>query len=311
MPVNNSLRQEVGVMRIGIDLGGTKIEIVALNDCGGIVYRRRMATPRHDYNAILKIIHELVTGAEDQLGRSGSVGIGIPGTISRETGLVKNANTVILIGKPLDRDLELILKRPVRIANDANCFTLSEAHDGAASGSAVVFGVILGTGCGGGIVVNKKILEGCNSIGGEWGHNSLPDMTDRERPGPPCYCGRYGCVETFISGTGFAADHLRKTGQSLSAVDIYKLSATDSACRASLDRFMERLARSLAVVVNILDPDTIVLGGGLSNMDEIYETVPRIWGRYIFSDSVHTRLVKALYGDSSGVRGAAWLWSPG
>jgi fructokinase len=296
-------------MRLGIDLGGTKIEIVALDNAGQVLDKTRTDTPKHSYEAIVKTIKELVTATESRLGLSGTVGLGIPGTISKETGLVKNANTVVLIGHPLDKDLAKALDRPVRIANDANCFTLSEAHDGAAQGSAVTFGVILGTGCGGGIVVNNSIITGANSIGGEWGHNRLADMNDDERPGPDCYCGHKGCNETFLSGPGLANDHARVTGVRLETREIYQRAVmNDPSCRATLDRYIERLAKCLAVVINILDPDTIVLGGGLSNMDELYHKVPQKWGRYIFSDHVNTRLVKALHGDSSGVRGAAWLW---
>jgi fructokinase len=244
------------------------------------------------------------------------VGIAIPGTIVVETGLVKNANSVWLNGRPLGRDVEAALGRPVRFANDANCFALSEAADGAAAGCGIVFGVILGTGCGGGIVVGGRVLVGANAIAGEWGHNPLPAPTPEEWPGPPCYCGRTGCIETFLSGPGLAADHRRHggpafKGQALDGPGIVAAAAAgDPSCRATLDRYAERLARALAGVINILDPDAIVLRGGLSTMRHLYKDVPRLWGRHIISDAIATRLLPPMHGDSSGVRGAAWLWRP-
>jgi len=293
-------------LRLGIDLGGTKIEIVALADDGAELLRRRVAAPRGEYMDTVMAIAALVEGVEGELGQRGSVGIGIPGAESRATGLIKNANSTWLIGKPLRRDLRALLQRDVRLANDANCFALSEAVDGAAAGAEVVFGVILGTGVGGGIVVAGRVLAGANAIAGEWGHNRLPGD---EPLWPPCYCGRAGCVETFLSGPGLRADHLRAAGADLVPEDIVaRAAAGDGACEATLRRYEARLARGLAVLINILDPDAIVLGGGLSNLDRLYANVPALWGQYVFSDSVETRLLKNRHGDSSGVRGAAWLW---
>jgi fructokinase len=293
-------------MRLGIDLGGTKIEIVALADGGAELLRRRTATPQGDYAGTLAAVRTLVTTAEAELGMSGSVGIGIPGAESLVSGLVKNANSTWLIGRPLREDLQTALQREVRLANDANCFALSEAVDGAAAGADVVFGVILGTGVGGGMVVHGRVLAGANGIAGEWGHNRLPGDEDFW---PPCYCGRSGCVETFLSGPGMARDHAARTGIVLAPAEIAaRAAAGDTACEATLQRYEERLARALAVVINIVDPDAIVLGGGLSNLDRLYERVPRLWGAQVFSDHVATRLLKNRHGDSSGVRGAAWLW---
>lgn len=295
-------------LRLGVDLGGTKIEIIALDDSGQVLLRQRIASPKHNYHDIIKAICQLVAQTEATLEQKGTVGIGIPGTVSPITGLVKNANTTELIGKPFDKDLSMALGRKVMVANDANCFALSEAQDGAAHDCPVTFGVILGTGVGGGIIVNRQIIGGINSIGGEWGHNRLPDRSAEERPGPRCYCGKNGCVETFLSGPGFAADHQRETGTVLTPAEIHsRATKGDPDCSASLHRYMTRLAKGLAVVINIVDPDIIVLGGGLSNMDALYSTVPQLWGSYVFSDTVATRLVKAVHGDSSGVRGAAWL----
>ncbi|HXP97359.1 MAG TPA: ROK family protein [Telmatospirillum sp.] len=288
--------------RIGIDLGGTKIEALVIDAHGQESLRRRVPTPSGDYLGTIRAIRDLVEGMEAQLEASASVGIGMPGTISPATGLVKNANSTWLIGKPLDRDLATALSRPIRLANDADCFALSEASDGAAKGAPVVFGVILGTGVGGGIVVNGRLLSGPNAITGEWGHNPLPWPTNDERPGPTCYCGRKGCIETFLSGPGLARDD----GRGLSAVEL--LQAGDATALASLARYEQRLARALAHVINILDPHAIVLGGGLSNINQLYETVPRLWTEWVFSDSVCTRLCPPKHGDSSGVRGAAWLW---
>ena len=302
--------------RIGIDLGGTKIEAAALDERGGMCLRRRIPTPAGDYAGTIAAIVGLVGGIEREIGSRASVGIGIPGTIVAATGLVKNANSTWLIGQPLGRDVEAALGRPVRFANDANCFALSEAVDGAAAGYGTVFGVILGTGVGGGIAIGGRILVGANAIAGEWGHNPLPAPAPEEWPGPPCYCGRTGCIETFLSGPGLAAEHRRHggpafKGQALDGPGIVAAAAAgDAACRATLDRHADRLARALAGVINILDPDVIVLGGGLSALAYLYDEVPRRWGRHVFSDRVVTRLLPPVHGDSSGVRGAAWLWRP-
>lgn len=296
-------------MRIGIDLGGSKIELIALAAGGAELYRRRVPTPRHDYPATLWAIARLVEESEDTLGQRGTVGVGTPGTHSRLTGLMKNCNSTWLNGRPLQRDLAAILQREVRISNDANCFALSEAIDGAAAGAEVVFGAILGTGCGAGIVVHGQILQGPNGIAGEWGHNPLPWPRPEELPGPPCYCGRRGCLETWLSGPGLARDLMQCSGPDLSAAAIAaRAEAGDAACAAALDRYEDRLARGLAHVINILDPDVIVLGGGLSNLARLYERVPARWTEHVFSDAVHTRLRPPRHGDSSGVRGAAWLW---
>ena len=296
-------------MKAGIDLGGSKIELIALDAAGGERLRRRVATPQGDYPATLDAIAALVEDAEAALGAISRVGIGTPGAISKATGLLKNSNSTCLNGRPLLQDLERRLGRPVRIRNDADCFALSEASDGAAAGAGVVFGVILGTGVGAGIVVDGKPLSGPNAIAGEWGHNPLPWPQDGERPGPGCYCGRAGCIETFLSGPGLARAHLQATGQSLSAADIAALAAQGEAgCEHSMQVYEDRLARALAHVINLLDPDAIVLGGGLSNCQRLYSNVPRLWGRYVFSDRVDTLLVAPKFGDSSGVRGAAWLW---
>lgn len=294
------------MIRLGIDLGGSKIEIVALADDGGELLRRRVPTPRGEYMDTVMAVAGLVEDAENELGRRGSVGVGIPGAESRATGLVKNANSTWLNGRPLRRDLRAVLQRDVRLANDANCFALSEAVDGAAAAAEVVFGVILGTGVGGGIVVAGKAIAGINAIAGEWGHNRLPGD---EALWPPCYCGRAGCVETFLSGPGLRADHARATGEDLAPADVAARAASgDAACEATLGRYEARLARGLAAVINILDPDAIVLGGGLSNLDRLYANVPALWGEQVFSDRVDTRLLRNRHGDSSGVRGAAWLW---
>ncbi|HTY99392.1 MAG TPA: ROK family protein [Rhodocyclaceae bacterium] len=296
-------------LRIGIDLGGTKIEIAVLDAGGGELLRRRVATPRNDYPATLAAIVALVEQAEGDLGRRGSVGVGIPGAESRSTGLVKNANSTWLIGKPLHRDLSVLLGRELRLANDANCFALSEAADGAGAGAEVVFGVILGTGVGGGLVVRGQVVTGANAIAGEWGHNGLPGLAGEEAAWPLCYCGRRGCVETFLSGPGLARDHRAAGGGALEPAAIAEAAAAgDAACEATLARYEERLAGALAQVINIVDPDVIVLGGGLSNLDRLYANVPRLWGRHVFSDEVATRLLRHRHGDSSGVRGAAWLW---
>jgi fructokinase len=293
-------------VRLGIDLGGTKTEIVALEADGREILRRRVATPQQDYQATVATIAALVEAAERQLGRRGTVGVGIPGAESRVTGLVKNANSTWLIGQPLRLDLQALLQRPVRVENDANCFALSEARDGAAMGAEVVFGVILGTGVGGGIVVRGQTLTGANAIAGEWGHNRLSG----EHHHPVCYCGRKGCVELYLSGPGVARDHQAGGNEPREPSAIAAAAAVgDAGCEATLARYERRLARALAVVINILDPDVIVLGGGLSNMDRLYENVPALWGEHVFSDHVATQLMKNRHGDSSGVRGAAWLWS--
>ncbi len=297
-------------MRIGIDLGGTKIEIVALDDHGTEVLRRRIATPRDEgYARIVAAVAGLVQEAEAELGTRASVGIGTPGAVSPATGRIKNANTTCLLGRPLKEDLERALGRPVRIANDANCFALSEASDGAAAGAEVVFGVILGTGVGGGIVVSGRPLAGRNAIAGEWGHGPLPWPQGDERPGPACYCGKHGCIETFLSGPGLERDHVAHGGAQASAAELAAAAeAGDAQARATLERYADRLARGLATVINVLDPDVIVLGGGVSNIAWLYEAVPARWGAWVFSDRVDTALRPAAHGDSSGVRGAAWLW---
>ena len=296
-------------MRIGIDLGGTKIEAIALGDDGETLARRRTASPRGDYDATLDAIQGLLAAVEGEAGGRGSVGVATPGALSPASGLIVNSNSHWLIGKPLREDLEKRLGRPVRLANDADCFALSEAVDGAASGAYSVFGVILGTGVGGGIVIDGRLLQGANAIAGEWGHNPLPWPDDDERPGPPCYCGRRGCIETFLSGPGLARDHAANTGADMTATDIAAAAAAgDGSCRATLARFEARLTKALASVINVIDPEVIVLGGGVSNIERLYENVPALWGEYIFSDSVRTRLAGARHGDSSGVRGAAWLW---
>jgi len=295
-----------------VDLGGTKIEAIALDDGGRTLARLRRPTPREDYDATLEAIASLVGEIEGSLGMRGTVGIGMPGALSRATGRVKNANSTWLNGRPLAQDLERRLARPLRFANDANCFALSEAVDGAAAGAGAVFGVILGTGTGGGVVVGGRIWTGPNAIAGEWGHNPLPWPRDDERPGPSCYCGRSGCIETFLSGPGLARDHRQATGEALDAAEIAASAGRgDRRALATLDRYEERMARALASVINVLDPDVIVLGGGLSNLGRTYASVPTLWGAWVFSDRVDTRLVPPRHGDSSGVRGAAWLWAPG
>lgn len=296
-------------MRLGVDLGGTKIEIVALGRDGAELLRRRVATPQGDYHATVAAIADLVIAAEHELGRSGTVGVGIPGAESLVSGLIKNANSTCLIGQPLRSDLQVRLGREVRLANDANCFTLSEAMDGAAAGCRVVFGIILGTGVGGGIVVEGLPLRGANAIAGEWGHNPLPLPEAEDLPLPPCYCGRSGCIETYLSGPALAAEHAFRHGERLGPAEIDRRArAGDAACEASLARYERRLARSLAGVINLLDPDAIVIGGGLSGLGRLYDAVPRLWAEHIFSDHVATRLLPPRHGDSSGVRGAAWLW---
>jgi len=335
-------------MHIGIDLGGTKTEVICLDaDNGKELYRHRVPTSREGYKATIDNIVSLVRLAEETVSQKGTVGIGIPGTVSSLTGLVKNSNTTSLNGKPLDKDLAAALGRSVKVENDANCFAVSEAVDGAGEGKRVIFGVIIGTGCGAGVVINGKPLTGLNGIGGEWGHNPLPlprlyhdnpssllngfgkgneissiyaakpypeyftsDPVLNEFPGEQCYCGKRGCIETWISGTGFKQEYKRVTGDELSTHDIIANAKKGEArAVAALDRYIDRLARSLAGIIDIIDPDIIVLGGGMSNVSQLYEGVPAIWNRYIFSDVCHTPIAPPRHGDSSGVRGAAWLWN--
>jgi fructokinase len=297
------------ILRIGIDLGGTKIEVIALDQQGHILHRERVPTPQGDYAATVQAIVHLVRHTELRLNVQGTVGIAVPGAISPATGLIKNANSVCLIGQPLDRDLSSALQRPIKLSNDANCFALSEAIDGVAAGSEVVFGVILGTGTGGGVVVQQRVLTGPNAIAGEWGHNPLPWPQPAELPGPLCYCGKQGCIETFLSGPGLARDYQIATGQTITPPVLVELAEQgDSQARDCLARYADRPARGLASIINVLDPNVIVLGGGLSNLFYLYTEVPRLWGRYVFSDHVDTLLKPARHGDSSGVRGAAWLW---
>ncbi|MEO8102966.1 MAG: ROK family protein [Betaproteobacteria bacterium] len=312
--------------RFGIDLGGTKIEILALDATGRECHRRRIDTPRatpDDYAATVEAIAGLVREAERTLGGAGTVGVATPGAISRAPGAlgggIKNANSTCLNGRPLAEDLRNALARTIRVANDANCFALSEATDGAAAGAACVFGVILGTGVGGGIVIEGKLLTGANAIAGEWGHNPLPVYATPtapftpgqadERPGHECYCGRRGCIETWLSGPGLAKHFLEDTGRALSAEQIVAEAAHDAQCEAALQAFEDRLARSLATVINLLDPDVIVLGGGLSGVARWYDAVPARWATYVFSDHVTTRLLAPKFGAASGARGAAWLWN--
>jgi fructokinase len=298
-------------MRIGVDLGGTKIEAIGLNSEGKELRRIRVPTPKGDYDATIAAIAGLVTQIEEVTHRVGSVGVGIPGTIVAATGLVKNANSTWLNGRPLQRDLSAALKREVRCANDANCLAISEATDGAGKGFDVVFGVIVGTGCGGGIVVNGRVLTGPNGLSGEWGHTPLPWATEDELPGPLCYCGNHGCLEKWISGTGLANDFERVTGRGLRGEEIVAAAEQgDAEAMTALDRLEDRMARGLAVVVNILDPDIIVVGGGLSKLDRLYPGVKARLRDLCFGGNADTPLVRAVYGDSSGVRGAAWLWNP-
>jgi len=303
-------------MRLGIDLGGTKTEIIALNTQGIQCYRKRIDTDTTSYDAVIRTICGLVQEAEIELGIKGTLGVGIPGTISAVTGLVKNANSTVLNGHALDKDLSRMLDREVRCANDANCLALSETVDGAATGHSVVFAVILGTGCGAGIAIDQKLLSGINLIAGEWGHNPLPWMSADEYPGPVCWCGKHSCIETWISGTGFAEEYYRNVTvksqdrkDTLKGEQIISLARSgDLEAHASLLRYSDRLARSLAHVINIIDPNIIVLGGGMSNIEELYSLTPQKLSSYVFGGEVHTPIVQNKHGDSSGVRGAAWLW---
>jgi predicted NBD/HSP70 family sugar kinase len=294
--------------RLGLDLGGTKIAAVVLAADGRVLWEQRVATPRHDYDGTIARIAEIVAAAEAAVGTRCSVGVGTPGAISPTTGLVKNANSTWLNGRPLKVDLERALAREVRLANDANCLAVSEATDGAAAGAAIVFGVILGTGTGGGLVVRGQIVTGVNAIAGEWGHNPLPWPEAVELPGPACYCGRFGCLETWLSGPGIAADYRRRGGDALTSEQIVARIADDPFAADTMRAWTHRLARGLASIVNVLDPDVIVVGGGLSQIASLYTDVPQLWTQWVFSDVVHTRLVPAKFGDASGVRGAVWLW---
>lgn len=295
--------------RIGVDLGGTKIEAIALDPAGATLARRRIPAPRGDYRATLDATAGLIAAIETETGTQGSIGIGTPGSISPFNGRLRNSNSVWLNGQPLDRDLAERLGRPVRIANDADCFTLSEATDGAGRGAQSVFGVIIGTGTGGGLVVGGRLLTGPNAIAGEWGHNPLPWPKPDELPGPPCYCGKRGCIETFLSGPGLATDHNAHTGRALSPPEILAAAARgEPTANQTLIRHAERLARGLAIVINLLDPEVIVLGGGLSNLPHLYDQLPGLILPYLFSDGIATRVLPPVHGDSSGVRGAAWLW---
>ncbi len=309
--MSNAQDRPEPTIRIGVDLGGTKIEAIVLGKEGGVLDRRRIPTPRDDYEATVSAVVALVQGLERELGRTGRVGVGIPGTLSRATGLVKNANSTWLNGRPLDRDLAAALGRPVRLQNDANCFAVSAAPAGAAAGARVFLGVTLAPGVGGGFVIAGRPLDGLNAIAGEWGHNPLPWPQEDERPGPSCYCGLSGCIETFLSGPGLAAGYRRETGRDVSAqARAQRAAAGEPAAARHIERYVDRLSRGLAHIINILDPDVIVLGGGLSNLSILYEQVPERWHRHVFSDRVDTRLVPPRHGDSSGVRGAAWLWHP-
>ena len=298
-------------MRLGLDLGGTKIAAVVLGEAGEAMWDARVPTPRGDYDGTIDAVAGLVAQAEHAVGRSCTVGVGMPGAISPASGMVKNANSTWLNGRPFHADLERRLGRAVRVANDANCLAVSEAIDGAAAGAAVTFGVILGTGVGGGIAMHGAVVTGANAIAGEWGHNPLPWPDDDERPGPACYCGRHGCIETFLSGPGLAADFARRGGDVATSESVVaRAGAGDALARQALDAWLRRLAKSLATVINLVDPDVIVAGGGLSRIESIYETVPRLWSAWVFSDRVATRIEPARFGDASGVRGAAWLWEP-
>ena len=297
-------------LRIGIDLGGTKIAGVVLDHSGTIVAERRIASPQSDYAATIAALAAIIGDLEQSVGAPGTIGIGMPGSLSPKSGLVQNANSTWLNGRPLKADLESRLGRAVRLANDANCFALSEATDGAGLGHAIVFGVIVGTGCGGGIVINGNVIDGPRGIGGEWGHNPLPWSSADEHPGQLCWCGRPGCMETWVSGPGLAADHFRITAETITAAEIATRAASgDVSAQATLDRHASRLARGLAHVVNLIDPHVIVLGGGLSNMARLYQTVPSLMQRYVLADDTAVDIRPPKWGDASGVRGAAWLWN--
>ena len=297
------------MIRIGIDLGGTKTEIIALDERRTELLRRREPTPPGDYDATLALIARLVRETEIEIGKRGSIGLGTPGALSPGTQRIRNSNSTCLNGRPIKADIERVLGREIRVANDANCFALSEVTDGAARNAAIAFGVILGTGVGGGIVIQGRVIEGANAIAGEWGHNSMPWAQPDEIPGLPCYCSKFGCIETFLSGTGLAVDYARMTGQKLAAHEIAELAAAnDPAASGAMARYEDRLARALASIVNVLDPHVIVMGGGVSNIERLYTNVPRLWQQWVFSDGVRTRLVPNYHGDSSGVRGAALLW---
>jgi fructokinase len=296
-------------VRIGVDLGGTKIEIIVLDDNGATVHRRRVATPAGDYSATVRAIAELVRSAQLQIGASATVGIATPGALSPRSGLLRNSNSVVLNGKPLGRDIADALGQPVRLENDANCLAISEAVDGAGAGCRVVFGAILGTGVGGGIVIEGRILTGLNRIGGEWGHNPLPWATENERPGHMCYCGKHGCIETFLSGAGLTREYFSLSQKEFPAEHIAAAEeAGEPYAVRSVAMYKHRLARSLAALVNTLDPDVIVLGGGISNISSLYDGLPELIGQHAFSDGIRTTVVRAAHGDSSGARGAAWLW---
>ncbi len=298
------------MIKIGIDLGGTKIEGIALSDAGSELLRQRISTPQGDYQGTLRSIADLLNKIEAAVDEKGSIGICTPGALSPSTGLMRNSNSVCMNGKPVLTDLQDLLQREIRIANDANCFALSEAVDGAAKDAAVVFGVIIGTGTGGGVVINKKVLLGPNAIAGEWGHNPLPWPEDYELPGPECYCGKSGCIETWLSGPGIMHDHELHNNEFIDAETLDgRARFGDEDANETLQRYEDRMARSLAHVINILDPDAIVLGGGMGNIKRLYKNVPDIWGEYVFSDVVNTKLLAPVHGDSSGVRGAAWLWN--
>lgn len=303
MPIHNKLR-------IGIDLGGSKIEVMALNQQGEELFRKRVATPIGDYPATLNAIADLVRNTENNLKQACTVGICTPGSLSPENNLLRNSNSICLNQQPFKQDIENLLAREIRISNDANCFALSEATDGAAKHAQIVFGVIIGTGCGGGIVINQQIIDGPNRIAGEWGHNSLPWPAENEIQATSCWCGQYDCLETYLSGSGLAMDYYQSCGQKLDGAGIIRASENGNACALEvIARYEQRLAKSLAMMINILDPHAIVLGGGMSNVKRLYENIPVLWDKYIFSDYIATQLLPPEYGDSSGVRGAAWLWN--
>ncbi|MEM8844923.1 MAG: ROK family protein [Pseudomonadota bacterium] len=296
-------------MKLGVDLGGTKIEIIAIDDSGKELYKKRVNTPQSNYSATLQCIKDLVLSTEYELAQSGSVGVGTPGSVSPSNGLLRGSNSTCLNQKPFKQDLQNLLKREIQISNDANCFALSEAIDGAAQDTQTVFGVIVGTGCGAGLVINKQVIDGPNSITGEWGHNPLPWPEENELLSTQCWCGKNGCIETFLSGPGFENDYAQTTRQEKDSREIVSLSEEgDEAANQVLARYELRMAKSLAHIINIIDPHIIVLGGGMSNIDRLYENVPKLWQTYVFSETVLTKLAPPKYGDASGVRGAAWLW---